>query len=56
VKCSSFRNHLIDWLYQELEASEVEAMQQKIVDIVRTLEDSGEISRPTGDVEEQYID
>jgi len=36
--------------------SEVEATQQKIVDIVRTLEDSGEISRPTGETEEQYVD
>jgi len=35
--------------------SEVEATQQKIVDIVRTLEDSGEISRPTGEHEEQYV-
>ncbi|MCP4887526.1 MAG: flagellar motor switch protein FliG [Rubripirellula sp.] len=35
--------------------SEVEAVQQKIVDIVRQLEDSGEISRPTGDEEEEYV-
>ncbi len=35
--------------------SEVEAVQQKIVDIVRHLEDTGEISRPTGDEEEEYV-
>jgi flagellar motor switch protein FliG len=35
--------------------SEVEAVQQKIVDIVRHLEDSGELSRPSGDEEEEYI-
>lgn len=35
--------------------SEVESTQQKIVDIVRTLEDNGEISRPTGEAEEQYV-
>ncbi len=36
--------------------SEVESTQQRIVDIVRTLEDSGEISRPSGDGEEQYVE
>jgi len=35
--------------------SEVEGVQQKIVDIVRHLEDSGEVSRPTGDSEERYV-
>tara|TARA_R110002049_G_scaffold47902_2_gene138479 strand:+ start:9570 stop:10595 length:1026 start_codon:yes stop_codon:yes gene_type:complete len=35
--------------------SEVEGVQQKIVDIVRHLEDSGEISRPTGDDEDEYV-
>ena len=35
--------------------SEVESVQQKIVDVVRQLEDSGEISRPTGDEEEEYV-
>lgn len=35
--------------------SEVEAVQQKIVDVVRHLEDTGEISRPTGDEEEEYV-
>ncbi len=35
--------------------SEVEAGQQKIVDIVRHLEDSGEVSRPTGETEERYV-
>ena len=35
--------------------SEVEAVQQKVVDIVRHLEDSGEISRPTGEEEDEYV-
>lgn len=35
--------------------SEVEAVQQKIVDIVRHLEDSGEVSRPSGENEERYV-
>lgn len=35
--------------------AEVESVQQKIVDIVRHLEDSGEISRPTGEEEEEYV-
>ena len=35
--------------------SEVEGVQQKIVDIVRMLEDSGEIARPTGEEEEEYV-
>ncbi len=35
--------------------SEVESVQQKIVDIVRHLEDTGEISRPSGEEEEEYV-
>ncbi len=35
--------------------SEVEAVQQKIVDVVRSLEDAGQISRPTGDQEEEFV-
>ncbi|WP_146414274.1 MULTISPECIES: flagellar motor switch protein FliG [Crateriforma] len=35
--------------------SEVESVQQKIVDIVRHLEDTGEISRPSGENEEEYV-
>jgi flagellar motor switch protein FliG len=35
--------------------SEVESGQQKIVDIVRHLEDTGELSRPTGEEEEEYV-
>jgi len=35
--------------------SEVEGVQQKIVDVVRHLEDTGEISRPSGEVEEEYV-
>ena len=39
-----------------VKVSEVEAVQQSIVDIVRALEDSGEISRPTGDADqEEYV-
>lgn len=35
--------------------SEVESIQQKVVDIVRHLEDTGEIARPSGDGEEEYV-
>lgn len=35
--------------------SEVEAMQQQVVDVVRTLEDAGLLSRPTGDEEEEFV-
>jgi flagellar motor switch protein FliG len=35
--------------------SEVEAMQQKIVDVVRSLEDSGQLARPTGDSVEELV-
>ncbi len=35
--------------------SEVESVQQKIVDVVRHLEDTGEISRPSGEDEEEYV-
>ena len=38
-----------------VKVSEVEGVQQGIVDIVRALEDGGEISRPTGDQEEEYV-
>ncbi len=50
-----------DMLREEMEflgkvrLSEVEGMQQQIVDIVRTLEDSGQISRPSGDQEEEFV-
>jgi flagellar motor switch protein FliG len=44
----------IDYL-GSVRVSEVEAVQQKIVDIVRALEDSGEISRSAGDEEEEYV-
>lgn len=50
-----------DMLREEMEflgkvrLSEVEGMQQKIVDIVRTLEDSGQIARPSGDKEEEFV-
>ena len=35
--------------------SEVESMQQKIVDVVRGLEDAGQVSRPSGDQEEEFV-
>ncbi len=35
--------------------SDVEAVQQKIVDVVRSLEDSGEISRPSGQEEIEFV-
>lgn len=44
----------IDFL-GKVRLSEVEAMQQKIVDVVRTLEDSGQLSRPSGDEEEEFV-
>lgn len=50
-----------DMLAEEMEylgpvkLSEVESIQQQIVDIVRTLEDSGEISLHAGDEEEELI-
>jgi flagellar motor switch protein FliG len=44
----------IDYL-GSVRVSEVESVQQKIVDIVRALEDSGEISRAAGDEEEEYV-
>ena len=39
----------------KVKLSEVEAMQQKIVDVVRTLEDAGQLSRPSGDDEEEFV-
>lgn len=35
--------------------SEVEAMQQRIVDVVRTLEDAGQVARPTGEEDEEFV-
>ncbi len=35
--------------------SEVESLQQKIVDIVRSLEDSGQLSRPSAEGEEEFV-
>ncbi len=35
--------------------SDVEGVQQKVVDIVRGLEDAGQLSRPTGDQEEEFV-
>jgi flagellar motor switch protein FliG len=50
-----------DMLREEMEflgkvrLSEVEAMQQKIVDVVRTLEDSGQLARPSGNDQEEFV-
>ncbi len=44
----------IDYL-GSVRVSEVESVQQLIVDVVRHLEDSGEISRPTGEEEEEFV-
>ena len=44
----------IDYL-GSVRISEVESVQQKIVDVVRHLEDSGEIARPTGEEEEEFV-
>jgi flagellar motor switch protein FliG len=35
--------------------ADVEGVQQKIVDIVRSLEDAGQLSRPSGDKEEEFV-
>ncbi len=35
--------------------SDVEAVQQKIVDVIRTLEDSGDLARPSGQEEEEFV-
>ena len=32
-----------------------ESMQQKVVDVVRSLEDAGQLSRPAGDEEEEFV-
>ena len=35
--------------------SDVEGVQQKIVDIVRSLEESGQLARPGNDGEEEFV-
>lgn len=35
--------------------ADVEAVQQKVVDIVRNLEEAGQLARPTGDQEEEFV-
>ncbi len=50
-----------DMLREEMEflgkvrLSEVEAMQQRIVDVVRSLEDAGQLARPAQDQEEEFV-
>ncbi len=39
----------------KVKVSEVEGVQQKIVDIVRGLEESGQVARPTSDSEEEFV-
>lgn len=38
-----------------VKVSDVEGIQQKIVDIVRSLEDSGQLSRPSAEGEEEFV-
>jgi len=38
-----------------VKASDVEGVQQKIVDILRTLEESGQLQRPGADGEEEFV-
>ena len=38
-----------------VKVAEVEGIQQKIVDIVRSLEDSGQLARPSADGEEEFV-
>jgi flagellar motor switch protein FliG len=35
--------------------SEVEAVQQKVVDVIRHLEDTGQLSRPSSDARDDFI-
>ncbi len=39
----------------KVKLSEVETVQQKIVDVIRALEDSGQLARPSGDEEEEFV-
>ncbi len=58
---SNMSQRAADMLREEMEflgkvrLSEVEAMQQKVVDVVRSLEDSGQLSRPNSDEEEEFV-
>ena len=38
-----------------VKVADVEAVQQKVVDIVRSLEDSGQLSRPSSEGEEEFV-
>lgn len=38
-----------------VKVADVEGVQQKIVDIVRSLEESGQLARPTADSEEEFV-
>jgi flagellar motor switch protein FliG len=39
----------------KVKVSDVEAMQQKIVDVVRSLEETGSLARPTAEGEEEFV-
>ncbi len=39
----------------KVKVSEVEAVQQKIVDVVRSLEEAGQLSRPSSESEEEFV-
>lgn len=38
-----------------VKVADVEAVQQKIVDVVRTLEETGQLARPSADSEEEFV-
>lgn len=39
----------------KVKLSEVEAVQQKVVDVIRTLEESGQLSRPSSEAAEEFV-
>ncbi len=39
----------------KVKLSEVEAVQQKVVDVIRTLEESGQLARPSSDSAEEFV-
>ncbi len=39
----------------KVKLSEVEAVQQKVVDVIRTLEESGQLARPSSDSTEEFV-
>jgi flagellar motor switch protein FliG len=39
----------------KVKVSEVEGVQQKIVDVVRSLEETGQLARPSSTSEEEFV-